>query len=114
MRGEFQECGYECCIAMSHRRHRRYRHHLLTTAPPPPIDDRGKGPSMNDVHTKIMDLLIPLDAFHATSSVLISKPGNFSVRTSFMHDTNVEGVITDQARGCVSAYANVMIRKTAL
>ena len=20
MRGEFQECGYECCIAMSHRR----------------------------------------------------------------------------------------------
>ena len=50
MRGEFQECGYECCIAMSHRRHRRYRHHLLTTAPPPPIDDRGKGRCTNDVH----------------------------------------------------------------
>ena len=47
MRGEFQECGYECCIAMSHR---RYRHHLLTTAPPPPIDDCSKGPSTNDVH----------------------------------------------------------------
>ena len=29
VRGEFQECGYECCIAMSHRR----RHHLLAQQP---------------------------------------------------------------------------------
>ena len=111
MRGEFQECGYECCIAMSHRRRhrRRYRHHLLTTAPPP--IDRGKGQSINDVH-KIF-ILVNL-ILSRNLSVMFAIPNQVSVRMSFMDSTYMEGVIAYQARGWVSAYANVAIRKRAL